>query len=294
MKTLVASFLLASSAIFLITALALGEMRTKGITKVQFDIPNHKHRRQDSDVVNMPDLIVPTQLQSLATKLSVPSEVPDQLKSLASELPVTTTLPDVTSVFESFATEVATKVSGIASQTTSTLGLLLNSLPKDVTIGTDQLCFDSSDGRQHCQNIPSNLSALVPSPLDTLIDVSGVAHRAGLLLSIHVRSCLAAALAGVLSLAIVLVGFSLVDIGTLGTFSSIPLLRPALEAVAAILALLPLTLAGVVTFGIPHFLSQIEHLKVETGDLVWCLGVVIGLAGLAVVVLLVSCMGRRR
>lgn len=104
-----------------------------------------------------------------------------------------------------------------------------------------------------------------------------------------VPQCLVAALIAVL-LSIALIVISFVNIGTLGISKHIPALQTILQISLAIAIWVPILLAAGVTSSIPSLFRKFEFSEVQNGDLVWLLGVVIGLLAFVIIIQHVPCL----
>lgn len=102
-------------------------------------------------------------------------------------------------------------------------------------------------------------------------------------LKVKLYACLIATLVRVLVLVLTLGGLLLVDVGTLGIFSRIPILSTLLVVGASLFALVPLVLASMVAFSVPMLLRKVNALEVDNGPFLGCLGAVLVLVVSAVV-----------
>ncbi|KAH6705765.1 hypothetical protein VD0002_g8616 [Verticillium dahliae] len=259
MRRLVSIFLLTVSAVLLMVGLASKEMRTKGIVTVRLDVPR-LDPRQPLDLPAIPKF----------------SDLPD--------------LPSLPDGVNSVATAIATRVSDAVSQPTGFLGSILDGIPGEITVGTDQVCYGGGSAAETCQKIPSEISEWLPSPLDVILDITPVAGTFSAVLKVKLYACLIATLVGVLVLVLTLGGLLLVDVGTLGIFSRIPILSTILVVGASLFALVPLVLASMVAFSVPMLLRKVNALEVDNGPFLGCLGAVLVLVVSAVV----CCVFRRR
>ncbi|KAI2624292.1 hypothetical protein GGR54DRAFT_569308 [Hypoxylon sp. NC1633] len=270
-KRILSAVLLGVGAVFLIVGIAHKPIATSGIVKIKLELPQLSHRR----AFDPPDI---TQLPSISQlpDMSLPSEI--------TQLPDVTGLPVIPSEVKSIASNVASRVSEGVSQATGAVGSLLDKVPQEATIRTVQICLIAKGNTTDCRDLSPDISTWFPSPINSLLDLNSIAPRISAVLRINVRACLIAALVGVVLLGILRVALSIIDVGSLGILSLIFGRRTLVEAACVLLILIPLILASVITFSIPSLLRQVGPLTVEDGDMVWCLGIALGMAVLGITV----------
>ncbi|PNH35180.1 hypothetical protein VD0002_g6394 [Verticillium dahliae] len=144
MRRLASIFLLTVSAVLLLVGLASKQMRTKGIVTVRLDVPSLLDLRQTLGLPDLPKF----------------SNVPD--------------LPSVPDRVESVATAIATRVSDAVSQATGSLGSIVDGIPDEITVGTEQVCYGQGSATENCRKIPSEISEWFPRPLDIILDITPV------------------------------------------------------------------------------------------------------------------------
>ncbi|KAI0117235.1 hypothetical protein F4814DRAFT_280834 [Daldinia grandis] len=276
MKTIASIILLAGSAIFLIVSIAQDKMGTSGIAKIKLDLPQLLPRKAFK-IPKVNPLPYITQLGDITQLPDIPS--PSDL----TDLPHVTNIPELPTDAKSIISHIATRVSEGISQATSAVSALGN-VPESITLGTYQICYIAKNDNISCQNIPSDISSLFPGPLNALLDLDSIDPLISVGLKVNVRSCLIATLVGVLFLAALIIALRTIDITTFGIFSRIPLLKAIIEISVTVLVFIPLILAASITFSTPSLLRKVEYLQVENGDLVWCIGLVLGfiIAGVGV------------
>ncbi|KAI1416942.1 hypothetical protein F5Y13DRAFT_204297 [Hypoxylon sp. FL1857] len=272
MKAIATAALLAMSGVFLIVGIARKEMRTSGIVKIQPNLPQLFHR----EALKLPHIPIPDSSELP----DVPNDVESVISSIATR--ASEGLDQATEA----AKTIATRVSEGLSEATGTLNFTIGNIPRKITIGTDQICYLGSNNKTSCKKAPLDTSALFPSPLSTILDLDVIPSSFSAILKINVRSCLIAALIGVMLFAILLI---YLDTPVFGVVSIIPFLQTMMKVGCGILVIIPLLLAAVVTFSAPSLLRKIDMLAVENGDLVWCLGIVLGLVGSAIGLLYIPC-----
>ena len=156
-----------------------------------------------------------------------------------------------------------TKVTAIISQATADLDTLFRNAPKEITLGCDQICYRNPG--EICRDIPPNLLAWFPSPLDTLINLNNLPPGISAILKISIRTCLLVSLESLFLLAVSFTALLFLDdeIPRSLTFRYI---RLAIEIVAGILVFCFLTLPAVITFTLTTRLPRLG-VKVADGDL---------------------------
>ncbi|KAI1489432.1 hypothetical protein F5X96DRAFT_683958, partial [Biscogniauxia mediterranea] len=251
-KKTVSAILLGASAVFLIVGIAHKSMGTSGIAKIKLELPPQAPRRRE---LHLP----------IITRL---------LPDTTTQLPDVTGRSDIATKAESIASNLASRVSDAASQATGAAGSILDNIPREITIGTTQICLIAKGNGTNCRDVSPDLSTWFPSLLNNafpgLSSISSLPISA--MLRINTQSCLIAALVGVFLLSALRAALSIIDIGTSGISWLILGRKTLVEAVGALLVLVPLSLASVVTFSIPSLLRRVGFLMVEDGDLLWCLG----------------------
>ncbi|KAI1633588.1 hypothetical protein F4809DRAFT_581291 [Biscogniauxia mediterranea] len=245
----VSAILLGASAVFLIVGIAHKSMGTSGIAKIKLELPPQSPRRRE---LHLP----------IITRL-----LPD-----TTQLPDVTGLSDIATKAESIASNLASRVSDAASQATGAAGSILDNIPREITIRTTQICLIAKDNGINCRDVSPDLSTWFPSPLNAFPGLSSISSPISAMLRVNTQSCLIAALVGVFLLSALRAALSIIDIGTSGILWLILGRKTLVEAVGALLVLVPLSLASVVTFSIPSLLRRVGFLMVEDGDLLWCLG----------------------
>ncbi|KAK6843378.1 hypothetical protein PG987_004238 [Apiospora arundinis] len=269
-KRVVSAILLGASAVFLIVGIADDRIATGGIAKIRFEIPRLPRRKKPGiPSFQLPDAVI-DQLPHV-TELSVPTQVDSIISKGATGLVVAPTK------VESIVSNVGTRVSEGLSRATN----LLNDFPKEVTIGTVKVCY-SGKNKTECRDISPDLATWLPRPLNSFLDSGTPSPPITAALKINVRSCLIAALIGVILLGSLRAVFSMFNIGTFGLFSFVLSWKALVEVACTLLILLPFVLAAVVTFSIPSLLRRLDFLTVNNGDLVWCLSIALLLAVLGI------------
>lgn len=90
---------------------------------------------------------------------------------------------------------VATKVISEAASKATTVADLLNSLPDEITLGSEKIC--TRDKQTNCQSIPTNFNSWFPKPvMQLLAELPDVPHISKTVTRINIRGCIITALTG--------------------------------------------------------------------------------------------------
>ncbi|RYP14047.1 hypothetical protein DL767_010444 [Monosporascus sp. MG133] len=172
LKKIGSAVLLVGSAIFLVVGIARKEMRTAGIAKIQLELPDLMRRKllDLSDVTQLPDI---TRIADIPPLPKI-TELPDA------------GLPDIPTEVDNVVSNIATRVSEGISQVTGAFGSVLDNVPEEITIGTDQICYTAKYNQTDCPGILSDLSTWFPSPLNSFLDLTSIASPISAVLKIKV------------------------------------------------------------------------------------------------------------